>query len=290
MNIRQLHTFRIVCETESLTQAARVLNTTQPAISRSISELEEQLGTHLFDRISRKLAINENGRLFLSKVVPLLELYDDLEHSFSTQDSLSAIRLGAAPSIASYLLPDLLKRFRLSNEQTTVKVTVANESALEQMLLHHQLDLALIEGVVENDQLTMVPFSSAPLSVVCAPDHHFASLGTITVPELMEEPLLLHESGSAVRQIIDSALRFHGQSASPSWTSHDTLALLQAVRQDMGIAILPSMAVEEDLYTGRLTELQVIDFNLGCSYQIAFHKEKYQTLAFQNLVNLILFS
>ena len=58
------------------------LHTTQPAISRTINELEESLGARLFDRSSRKVALNETGRLFLSKVIPLLELYDDLEHTF----------------------------------------------------------------------------------------------------------------------------------------------------------------------------------------------------------------
>ena len=113
MKIRQLYTFKIVCEEESITRAAEHLSTTQPAISRTISELEETLGTQLFDRTSRKIVLNEAGQLFVSKVIPLLELYEDLEKGLPDSDVRYQLRIGATPSLAGTLLFQILEKFRL---------------------------------------------------------------------------------------------------------------------------------------------------------------------------------
>ena len=74
MNLRHLTIFKTVCEEGSITGAAKTLSMTQPAISHAINELEESVGASLFDRVSRKIVINENGKFYLSKVIPLLEL------------------------------------------------------------------------------------------------------------------------------------------------------------------------------------------------------------------------
>ncbi|MCR1950305.1 LysR family transcriptional regulator [Clostridium sp. DSM 100503] len=79
MKIRHLRIFKAVCEEESVTKASEKLFMTQPAVSHAISELEDYLGVSLFDRISRKVYLNETGKLFLTKVTKLLDLYDDLD-------------------------------------------------------------------------------------------------------------------------------------------------------------------------------------------------------------------
>ena len=140
MKIRQLYTFKIVCEEESITRAAERLSTTQPAISRTISELEETLGTQLFDRTSRKIVLNEAGQLFLSKVIPLLELYEDLEKGLPDSDVRYQLRIGATPSLAGTLLFQILEKFRSGHEDVQIRVTVDSEPVLEQMLLQRQID------------------------------------------------------------------------------------------------------------------------------------------------------
>ena len=81
MKIRHLRIFKMVCEEESITKAAEKLFMTQPAVSNAISELENHLGVCLFDRISRRIYLNETGKVFLEKVIKLLNLYDDLEQN-----------------------------------------------------------------------------------------------------------------------------------------------------------------------------------------------------------------
>ena len=290
MKIKQLYTFKTVCEEESITKAAERLSTTQPAISRTISELEETLGTQLFDRTARKVVLNEAGQLFLSKVIPLLDLYEDLERGFQGMDVKSVLKVGATPSVAGSILLQVLEKFQASHSDVQVKVTVDSETELERQLLQRKIDMALTEGMSDDEHFVKVPVSSEPLAVVCAPHLPIASAGLITAPELAKQPLLLKEPGSMVRQIVDSAFLFFNLSVSPAWTSISSAALLKAARKGIGVAILPRTLAEEDLAEGTLTELEVEDFNLSCTTHVTFLQDKYQTVAFQAFVNVILFS
>lgn len=290
MKMKQLYTFRVVCEEESITKAAERLSTTQPAISRTISELEDSVGVRLFDRSSRKVVLNETGQLFLSKVIPLLELYEDLENTFQDNGSMSVLRLGVTPVIVDTILPGILKRFSVSNSETDIRIAVGNERELEAQLFNRQIDLVLMEGLLENESLVKVPVSSEPMSVLAAPSHPLASVASITVPEMMEYPLLLREPGSLIRQLIDSAFLFYSVTASPVWTSTSSHALLTGAEKGFGITILPKILAKDSIRLGRLVELPVEAFNLSCTSHVMFLQDKYQTFAFQSLVNVILFS
>ena len=290
MKIRQLYTFKIVCEEESITRAAERLSTTQPAISRTISELEETLGTQLFDRTSRKIVLNEAGQLFLSKVIPLLELYEDLEKGLPDSDVRYQLRIGATPSLAGTLLFHILEKFRSGHEDVQIRVTVDSEPVLEQMLLQRQIDMALTEGMTDDEHFVKVPISSEPLAVLCSPDFPAAASGEISAPDLARQPLLLKEDASMIRRLVDAAFLFYDIAVSPSWTSTSSAVLLKAAREGLGITILPRALASRDLENGSLTELSVPDFNLDCTTHVTFLQDKYQSPAFQAFMNVILFS
>ena len=290
MKIRQLYTFKIVCEEESITRAAERLSTTQPAISRTISELEETLGTQLFDRTSRKIVLNEAGQLFLSKVIPLLELYEDLEKGLPDSDVRYQLRIGATPSLAGTLLFQILEKFRSGHEDVQIRVTVDSEPVLEQMLLQRQIDMALTEGMTDDEHFVKVPISSEPLAVLCSPDFPAAASGETSAPDLARQPLLLKEDASMIRRLVDAAFLFYDIAVSPSWTSTSSAVLLKAAREGLGITILPRALASRDLENGSLTELSVPDFNLDCTTHVTFLQDKYQSPAFQAFMNVILFS
>ena len=289
MKLKQLYIFRTVCEEESITKTAVRLSTTQPAISRAISELEDSLGVRLFERSSRKMILNETGQLFLSKVIPLLELYEDLEQTFTENSAAWVLKLGVTPFIVDTILPDILNRFKSGSYNTEIQITVAGERELEKQLLNRSLDLVLMEGLLENENLVKVPVSCEPLSVLVSPSHPLADAPSVTVPEMVEYPMLLREPGSLIRQLIDSAFLFYSVSASPIWTSTSSQALLTGAENGFGITILPRILAEDSIRAGQLTELSVESFNLSCTSHVMFLQDKYQTIAFQALVNIILF-
>lgn len=291
MNLRHLTIFKTVCEEGSITGAAKSLSMTQPAISHAINELEESVGASLFDRVSRKIVINENGKFYLSKVIPLLELYHDLETCSGSLNRQTPLRIGSCVTLASFLLPGVISRFMKSNPESVVKVTVNNSKEIAQLLLKNELDIGLIEGVVPNEQLEKIPFSSYPLAVICAPDHPFARLASqpVSLERLVEEPLILREEGCTIRDAFDCALTLHNLTAAPLWSSTNSDVIVQAARENLGVGIVPRIFADPYIQRGEIVEIDVKEFDVSCMNHVVFNKDKFQSESFQAFINLVLF-
>lgn len=291
MNLRHLNIFKTVCEEGSITGAAKVLSMTQPAISHAINELEESVGAALFDRVSRKIVINENGKFYLSKVIPLLDLYNDLESLNGALNRQAPLRIGSCVTLASYLLPEVVARFGKSNPDTRLMVTVNNSKEIENLLLKNELDLGLIEGVVPDEQLEKIPFSSYPLAVICSPGHRFARPASqpVSLEKLVEEPFLLREAGCTIRDTFDCALMLHNLSVIPLWTSTSSDVIVQAVRENLGLGVVPRIFADEYIKRGEVVEIDVKDLDISCMNHVVFNRDKFQSEAFQAFINLVLF-
>ena len=287
MKIRHLRIFKMVCEEESITKAAEKLYITQPAVSNAISELESHLGVYLFDRISRKIYLNETGRLFLTKVIKMLDLYDNLEQNVKELEENATIKIGSSITIANFILPKAIVDFETIYKNTPTKITIGNAEKIEEMLYNNEIDLGLIEGVIYNEELIKVPFSSYKLAIICSPKHKLALKDPIDINKLIQERLLLREKGSAIRDVFDSALLLHNLTANPEWTSINSQALIYAVKQNLGISILPKILVEEEISKGEIFEIKVNDFELVNINHIVFHKDKFQTKSFKTLIEII---
>lgn len=291
MNLRHLMIFKTVCEEGSITGAAKTLSMTQPAVSHAINELEEKVGSSLFDRVSRKVVINENGKFYLSKVIPLLELYQDLENCSGALHLQAPLRVGSCVTLGNYLLVKAAARFAVSNPDIKLLVTVGSSKDITARLLKNELDIGLIEGVIEEEQLEKIPFSSYPLAVICSPSHPFAKRSAQPLPleRLIEQPLLLREPGCTIRDAFDCALTLHNLSAAPFWTSTNSDVLLSAVRENLGIGVVPRIFADESIQKGEITEIEVKDLDISCMNHVVFHRDKFQTEAFQSFINLVLF-
>lgn len=287
MNLRHLRIFKTVCEEESITKASEKLFMTQPAVSHAINELECYLGICLFDRISRRLYLNETGKLFLAKVIKLLDLYDDLEQNSKELEDNSTIKIGSSITIANFILPKAIANFETFCKNTPTKVIIDNARNIENMLINNEIDLGLIEGVIYKEELIKIPFSNYGLAVICSPEHKFALEKSIDVNILIKERLLLREKGSAIRDVFDSALLLHNITVNPEWTSVNSQALIYAVKQNLGISVLPKILVEKELRNEELFEVKVNDFELISVNHIVFHKDKIQTKNYKALIEII---
>jgi DNA-binding transcriptional LysR family regulator len=287
MKIRHLRIFKTVCEVESITKASEKLYITQPAVSNAISELENELGIQLFDRISRKLFLNESGKLFLLKVKKILELYDELGENTQELVTSALIKIGSSITIANFILPGALSRFETFCPQTPTRIIVENARNIEKMVNDNKVDLGLVEGIVYNDDLIKIPFSSYELSVICSLNHPFAQEESVDIKRLVKEKFLLREQGSAIRDVFDSALLLHDIKVNPVWTSVNSPALIQAVKHNLGISVLPKLKVEKELEKGILREVKVNNLELKNYNHIVFHKNKYQTVSFKKLIEII---
>lgn len=288
MTIKQLYIFKVVCEEGSVTKAANRLYLTQPAVSHVINELEVNMGVLLFDRLSKKIFLNETGKLFLEKAVRILDLYDDLEKGGCPLEKHAVLRIGSSITIANYWLPAILKRFEAVCGDTPITVDVNSAKIITDKLLNNEFDIAFIEGPIAPKQLTAIPFSSYQLLAVCSPSHPISSSAEISVTDLAAEKLLLREKGSAVRDVLDSVFLLHGISIEPTYTSVNSGALLQAARHNLGITILPDILIQQEVANGEVTAIPIKNITLANRNHLVFHKDKFKTEPIKILIDSVL--
>ncbi|MCR1950304.1 LysR substrate-binding domain-containing protein [Clostridium sp. DSM 100503] len=195
--------------------------------------------------------------------------------------------MGSCMTIANFILPTIIEKFQGVCKSTPTKIIVDNARSIENMLCKNEIDLGLIEGVVYNEELERIPFSSYELVVVCSNKHKFVKENSIMLNELVKEKLLLREKGSSIRDIFDSALLLHDIRVNPSWTSVNSQVLIEAAKKNLGITVLPKVLVENEIDLGNLIEVNVNELNLSNVNNIVFYKGKVQTNSFKELVNII---
>lgn len=287
MKIRQLRIFKTVCEEGSITKAGEKLFMTQPAVSQTINDLEKDLNIQLFDRNARKIILNETGKLFLIKSEQLLKLYDELIENARFLEENATLKIGSSITITNFILPLSLLEFEEACNQTPIKVSVDNARTIENMVIKNVVDIGLIEGGIHSQELINIPISSFKLSVICSSTHPFANCDSIEVETLVKERLLLREVGSAIRDVFDSALLLHDIKIFPIWTSVNSQALIQAVKNGLGISILPRILVEKEIENNEIVEVKVNDFELINVNHVIFDKSKYRTKSFEKFIEIV---
>ena len=241
MTIRHLEIFVQVYREKSITRAAEKLYMTQPAVSVAIRELEKQYDVALFERLGRRLYVTGAGEALYARAVQMLEEFHGLEQGLERK---AALRVGSSVTLGNFLLPRVAAEWQMRHPESPLQVTVANGGRLQQMLRDNLLDVAVIEGAVNGAELETRPFRQDRLVLVLPQEHPLAVLEHITLAQVLEYPLLVREEGSAGRHCLEQVLARRGLQADRRWESIDTLALLRAVAQGLGVAFLPRELAE----------------------------------------------
>src|SRR5699024_4410058 len=122
--------------------------------------------------------------------------YDNLEQSVKDLEDHAKIKIGSSITIANFILPKKLIEFEQIYKNIPVEVTVENDWKIEEKLYNNEIDLGLIEGVIYNEELIKIPFSSYKMVIICSPEHTLAAEKSISIKQIIQEKLLLREKGS----------------------------------------------------------------------------------------------
>lgn len=287
MTIRHLKIFLSVCESScNTTKAAEELHMTQPAVSLAIKELEQHYGVILFDRIGRRLKITEAGQRLMEYSSHILSLFDDMEKGMKDWDSFGIIRIGASITIGSQFLPNYVKAFYNRFPGTEVNAVIGSSELLEQKILNNELDFALIEGVPHAPSLVAEEYMEDHLAVICPANGCFYQGKQFSVDEFRQQKFLLREHGSGTRETFDRTTEAAGFSVRPAWEAMSTTALVNAVINGLGIAVLPYRMVIGPLERGLIVSASVEGLSFKRKYQIIYHREKYLTSSARRFIDL----
>ena len=286
MTLRHLKIFLSIYETGSTTAAAQALHIAQPSVSTALRELEDHYGVPMFERYAKRLRVTEAGRQLYPYAKHLTDLLDEAEDMMRSMGTEGTFRIGTSITIGACHLPQLLLEFQALYPRMTLRVTTENTDAVTRRLLANELDVGLVEGAVRGPFLVVEPYRTDHLTLVCRPDHPFARAGHATAEELVAEPLLLRERGSAVRETFEAALAARSLAAEPVWQSVSTQVLLQAVLAGLGVSVLPRPLVGELVDRGLLAAVPVEGVDFARQFCIVYHKNKFRSAAFHAFTRL----
>ncbi len=275
--LRQLEVFLAAAHSQNMTRAATALALSQSAASSALKDLEGQFGVQLFDRVGKRLQLNDFGRAIRTHAETLMTQARELEATLARRPQAGDIKVGATLTIGNYLAVGVMARYMAAHPGAQVALDVENTAAIARRIANFELDLGMIEGELTHPDLEVIPWQDDELVVFCAPSHPYARRKKISDKELLAATWIVRETGSGTRQTFDRAM--HG--LLPQLTLlpelQHTEAIKRAVVAGLGIGCLSKVALEDAFKRGSLVPLAIPHRDFSRRFYFILHKQKYRS-------------
>jgi len=245
MELIQLRYFVTIAETMSFTNAARVLHVSQPALSYQMKRLEDELGTQLFDRRSRKIAFTPDGDVFLPLAQTILLRADEavriLEEHLGVE--VGDIRIGCNPSVSIYLVPRVLTQFRRDYPRVRVEVVEGGDGDLQELVQRGAVEFAIVTAPGAPQTLDVIPLGSERLFVIVPGNHRFADRSSLDLAALANDDFVLASNMFNVTTQTIDACRRAGFEPRVAYRASSIEAVKSLVRHGLGVSISPQISL-----------------------------------------------
>jgi LysR family hydrogen peroxide-inducible transcriptional activator len=245
MEMQQLRYVIAVARTENFSRAAEQCHVSQPSLSQQIQKLEDELGERLFDRMKRATKVTRHGEMFLPRAIRILEEVDAAKREATdAQDLLhGTLTVGVLPTIAPYLLPDVMARFTEKFPGVEIVVQEDTTERLLQLAHRYEIDFALASQPIQDNRLEIRGLFSEELLLALPPGHPLTRKRTVAVSDLKGERLMVMKEGHCLG---DQVLGFCDRGdVKPkiSFRSSQLDTIQALVSSGLGISLIPAMAV-----------------------------------------------
>lgn len=288
MTLEQLRIFVAVAEREHVTQAARDLNLTQSATSAAVAALEARYQTKLFDRVGRRIALTDAGRLFLVEARAVLARAATAELVLADLAGLKrgSLHLAASQTVGNYWLPKIIRAFRQKHPGLSVMLSMGNTETVAGMVREGTANLGFVEGDVEEPSLSVTAVAEDEMVLVAPADHPLAGkTGSI---DLRSARWVLREHGSGTRSILAGMLRENGVAMSDidiELVLPTNESVLAAVAAGAGVTVISRLVAASALEAGSLA---AVEYPIPRRrFFMLRHKEHYVTAAEREFTRLI---
>jgi DNA-binding transcriptional LysR family regulator len=288
MEVRQLQIFRTLAEELNFTRTAEKVHTVQSNVTAQIKALEEELGTPLFDRLGRRVAMTDAGRRFQPFAEQALAAMEQGQRAIqSGAEPSGPLRIGAPESVLTYRLPQVLRVFRKRFPHVELIFNPYTEGTVGLKLESGKFDMAiLMADVLPNGAFQSTRIRTERVFLLCAPDHPLAKRATVKPLDLAGESLLLTESGCNYRLKLDRVLALQNIRPGNVTEFSSVEAIKQCVISGMGLAILPAIVVARELRQNQVKALHWAGPSLDIATHILWHKDKWISPAMEAFAEL----
>ena len=289
MTLRQLQIFVAVAARGSTTGASGDLALSQSATSAALIELEGVLGTPLFDRVGRRLSLNDAGRTLLPQARQLLESAQALEERFVAWDVSASfsLQIAASTTIGNYILPASMASFLRTRTEGRIELRIGNTEEVARAVASFDADLGFIEGPCHEPRVQAVPWRTDELVIVAAPSHPIvreAARGRVNVAALRKCNWLLREPGSGTREAVEHALLPHLHEFQSSLEIGSAEAIKNAASEGLGLACLSHLVARDFVQLRRLVILRTTLPPLRRNLSLVLHRHKFISPAMQAFI------
>lgn len=284
MTLKELHFFYKLSENPQVTQVANELNISQSAISLAIKSLENSLNEQLFDRIGKKLILNEKGKYFKEKTLPYYLKLIDAQNIFLENKLVGNIKVASSKTISNYVMPNIYFDFLTKYEDVKLDILTINSSKIIDMILKSQLDIGLIEVDFENSSLIKEKLCDDELIVVTSDEKQEKT----AFIDNINKKWILRETGSGTREIFINTI---GEIANDL----DIFIQLQDFEEIKTIILnhpntvtaISKVAVKKELEAKKLFQIKLKNLELKREFYLVYHKEKTKNLLFETFLEFI---
>jgi len=278
IRMRHIRCFLAVARAGSVTHAARQLNSSQPAVSRTLAEIEEIIGNPLFDRTGRGVALTDAGARLVRHFDIALTQIETGAAAAQTGEAGAKVALGVLPNVTRTVSVDAVATFKESAPEIGVEVHWADVSELIARLARGELDF-ILGRLLSLEHLQGVTFEhlyAEDIIFVTRPDHPFASVeGPLTVQDFEAEQMIVPLAGTIIRREMDKFLAARGISAYPRQIETVSFEFTRSyLAQHRSVGVVPRGALRRELALGQLVDLGIRGEELVSSVGLTFFRDR----------------
>ena len=244
MELAQLKYFQVMANIRHFTRAARMLDVTQPALSRSMAKLEKDLEVPLFKRSEGEIELTPEGERLLRRVNRILREVECAREEASNHDTGSSteFKLSFIHSLGSYVLPHILQDFRTAYPDIRVQLNQHDSPTLAQIVAAGETDLCLCSTLPTTEHSAWVYLWSEELFVTVPLDHPLAARTSIDLHALEDESLIALKNNYSLRILVDQFFDLAGVHPEITFEGSDISTVSGLVAAGLGVSLLPKLA------------------------------------------------
>jgi DNA-binding transcriptional LysR family regulator len=281
LTLRQMEIFLNVVREGHLTNVAKAMGLSQSAISMAIKELEKILGNPLFDRINKKLILNEMGRSFQKEIAPIIKKINDIEYEFKNTVNKGMVRVGASTTVVDYMMPPIICSYMNNYPDVKVALKEGNTKNIVEFIKEGKLDVGFIEGMVNDPDIIKEVIGIDELVVVT------------TDPELSKECFIdsiqsrkwvLREEGSGTREVFLDYVKDKVDHINIFLELGHTESIKSLLLNHQCLTCISKIAVRNEIETEKLIQVPLKNFECKRHFFMIYHKDKYKSELFEKFV------
>ncbi len=260
MDLASLNAFIAIAETGSFSLAGERLHLTQPAISKRIAGLEQQLKVRLFDRLGREINLTEAGRALLPRAYQILGVLDDTRRALSNLSGEISGRLTLATShhIGLHRLPPLLRAFTRAHPQVALDIQFLDSEVAYEEVLHGRAELAVITLAPETrEPVRAVGVWDDPLDFVAAPEHPLACIGPVSLADVARHPAVFPGGNTFTHHIVRRLFEAEGLTPNIGMSTNYLETIKMMVSIGLAWSVLPRTMLDEQVARLPLAGIQL---------------------------------